>query len=937
MSVQIQTVEFGRREAHLSELEGGPPYPIHGIALGAGDVTVGQSGIKKVWPADELQAAAETLEGTNLVKDHGKKSSDVVGTVTKAGYKEGVGVLYEAELYEEDLAKKVSNDLLEVSIRGSHIDVDEMEENGDGAKVVENIEFADLSIVPTGAAPSNTVDMGEHAELSAAELAEFTDTLESSDAGQGSGSSAALEPEVEPGMWVTDGDMHGITISAVQDGEIEVDVYEESDDKWRSTGETEMVSVDSLDEWDVDEEDVGAMEDEESDEEEDGSDEEENAVTTGDMPAEDYSKNNSGAPEWREGMLVRWQVEPQLFGKIVHVDDKRDIVMVEIHERMDGELTSTGFTISAGYSDITPLDDQTSSQSGHGDMEDEEEMAAERYDDYPEAASENAQMALDAREETDNPNDCGTDVGWKRANQLANNEGLTRDQVAKMSAFNRHRQNSDMSDEEGEADCGWMMWKAWGGDEGVDWASEKLDEIEEENGINLSGVAELQDYSMHTPDWSGTTEGEWSSPDMEDFDTDDMSEIDDHFLISMDGFPPEDYGDLKLPVVEPNGDLNVNALAAVKGGRGVSAVDGLSSEMEDDIVDWVNETANDEFDRNWGEDEEEAAHYMERPATVDDTGDEPGVEESDPVETSLDCINKYLRIEGKHERDSVDKMLSWLFSSVDLPLGTLEDFRTAATRFLDETPGTDSFDGLTVEQFRDWLLMHGDKSRGHREMKDQQRGELPTIATPVHVLTGDDLWQRDKSRESELDDTTRNITTMTEETIEDKLAELNEPVAVEQGDLEELRDKADRFDEMSESLESLKERTDILDEVDREQVEELAESDDPVVLESTRHEMLEGEAEQVKTVYAAALSEEMAAFSADELAERFSIEELREKYEDEIGDPEEELTAEPKSGDADEEELENRANDGGEEELSNEEQAAAEKREELREKILGGD
>lgn len=97
--------------------------------------------------------------------------------------------------------------------------------------------------------------------------------------------------------------------------------------------------------------------------------------------------------------------------------------------------------------------------------------------DYPDAASENAQMALDARDDTDNPNDCGTDVGWERAEQLANNEELSREEVGKMSAFARHRKNSDM--ENGREDCGWMMWKAWGGDEGVDWAGRMMDKQED--------------------------------------------------------------------------------------------------------------------------------------------------------------------------------------------------------------------------------------------------------------------------------------------------------------------------------------------------------------------------------------------------------------------------------------------------------------------------
>lgn len=100
------------------------------------------------------------------------------------------------------------------------------------------------------------------------------------------------------------------------------------------------------------------------------------------------------------------------------------------------------------------------------------------YNDYPKAASENAQMALDAREDTDNPNSCGTRTGWARANQLAKGENISRDTISRMASFARHEKNKDMSSEEGRSDCGWMMWKAWGGDEGIAWAKRKLDEIE---------------------------------------------------------------------------------------------------------------------------------------------------------------------------------------------------------------------------------------------------------------------------------------------------------------------------------------------------------------------------------------------------------------------------------------------------------------------------
>jgi hypothetical protein len=98
----------------------------------------------------------------------------------------------------------------------------------------------------------------------------------------------------------------------------------------------------------------------------------------------------------------------------------------------------------------------------------------ETYNDYPKAASENAKIALRWAEEN-GWGDCGTAVGKARANQLANGENISRETIARMAAFERHRQNSDKELGDG---CGRLMWLSWGGDEGVEWAQRKLKQID---------------------------------------------------------------------------------------------------------------------------------------------------------------------------------------------------------------------------------------------------------------------------------------------------------------------------------------------------------------------------------------------------------------------------------------------------------------------------
>ena len=99
----------------------------------------------------------------------------------------------------------------------------------------------------------------------------------------------------------------------------------------------------------------------------------------------------------------------------------------------------------------------------------------ESYSDYPQAATNNAKRAIKWKKE--NGSSCGTKVGWTRANQLANRKPISRDTIARMASFKRHQQNKDVPYSEG---CGGIMWDAWGGSSGVNWAISKLKQIDNE-------------------------------------------------------------------------------------------------------------------------------------------------------------------------------------------------------------------------------------------------------------------------------------------------------------------------------------------------------------------------------------------------------------------------------------------------------------------------
>jgi len=100
----------------------------------------------------------------------------------------------------------------------------------------------------------------------------------------------------------------------------------------------------------------------------------------------------------------------------------------------------------------------------------------ETYNDYPQSATNNAKRALEWVEKN-GWGSCGESTGKARASQLANRENISRDTIARMASFKRHQQHKDVPYSEG---CGGLMWDAWGGTSGVEWAINKLKEIDNE-------------------------------------------------------------------------------------------------------------------------------------------------------------------------------------------------------------------------------------------------------------------------------------------------------------------------------------------------------------------------------------------------------------------------------------------------------------------------
>lgn len=104
----------------------------------------------------------------------------------------------------------------------------------------------------------------------------------------------------------------------------------------------------------------------------------------------------------------------------------------------------------------------------------------ETYNDYPEAASNNACKVLRWRDEHGDEVKGMTQVGWTRANQLCKKENISEETIARMSGFQRHRQNAEVSAENKSTpwkDAGYVAWLGWGGTSGIEWAQRKLETI----------------------------------------------------------------------------------------------------------------------------------------------------------------------------------------------------------------------------------------------------------------------------------------------------------------------------------------------------------------------------------------------------------------------------------------------------------------------------
>lgn len=758
-----EATQAGIGSAHLStDLEDDGPYPFYGVALGVDDITVGQSGIKKKWTSGALEAAADTLAGQPLVKDHRNNTDGKIGEVLESKFKEGVGVLYKAEIasHYKEKAQDIKAGLLDVSPRIYHDPVESLEEEEEtGALIIDEETvgpFDNLSVVNSGASPSNSAVFGEAEEFASVSDGNGVAVLQK-------GVTRLTAEELQQEFDSEELAFHGPALD-------EIESFANTDDNSRDSPISDLVEwsdsdhVQSAAEAYVESSDDASMDDSvstleswiESDMED--SDSEEMSL---------HAIKIFGSLHVRDDFVDQGEVEDvvdeleshEAVNVIVGSDSNMLLVIdselvesnSDLNDHIIETLDETPFEVFEEWNWIDRTDDQFTTPRV---TEDAEELAT--INDLNVNGTVmwgDGNMGVIAGFEEDGDSlMVEIDVMEKTEEGPFRKTGET---VTRMLHDGTGQTNEEMLTMEAEQLTYTLRLETW-------------------------TAEELQEISVHKPEWSDTRKAPWNKPSLEDFtddswedlDSDEQSSIADHFLVSKSGFPPDNFGDLALPVVDAEGNLVLNALQNAKARAG--QVSGLSGDALDRVENMIDDLANDNYrDADFGDEEEDSEENAE--AAV-----------------------------GKDDDDQLDS------------------------------------DG---------------------------QSKSVTIAA---------LTQQDNKNMTEID--TYNAS--------DVDFDEDDYVAVDRSELEAVVEKAqkadtvdDQLEEMSTTLGDLATAQEKIEDVDEDDLDELREFDSPVVLANEEYEELTGLVDDVASIYAEEL-EKYGPFEAEELQDRFSPMELRDRVEE---------------------------------------------------------
>jgi len=321
----------------------------------------------------------------------------------------------------------------------------------------------------------------------------------------------------------------------------------------------------------------------------------------------------------------------------------------------------------------------------------------------------------------------------------------------------------------------------------------------------------LQDMEIHRPKFGSADDREWNSPNLEDFTDKSWSDMSDsekeavgrHFLISKSGFPAENFGDLALPVVEPDGTLNLNALSNAKARVGqVSGIDedeirrvskminnlanGNFEDADFEEVDMAKNGYNEEEDMSGHKDGEMSGHKEEMGDVDDGDGSEEAEVENDDSEDDITVKNPMAEEEQETQEPEAEETApegeeESVENSDDnyVTAEELEDFKDEVVSSLQEELGDDdeaddeAEDAEGVEEVEE-------EASDNKELSDFEefRQENPKMSLSE---AAEEFEEQNRDVEDKIEEMSQKF--------EEKISDLEEKLESKEEEVEELSQK----------------------------------------------------------------------------------------------------------------------------------------------------
>lgn len=169
----------------IDQFNDNSPWKVSGVAIPVNTIVNGGQNVSHFFPPETLEDAGDLLEGVNIVKNfhdlEGQANADqVIGEVTNAGFQKGVGLVFEGEITDVDIAEKISHGFLDVSPSPARR-LGEFDDDMGAQEVAQLTGFRDIAVVANGQ-PGAKVEMGPNPAVEALSmdaLGRGFDTLQS--------------------------------------------------------------------------------------------------------------------------------------------------------------------------------------------------------------------------------------------------------------------------------------------------------------------------------------------------------------------------------------------------------------------------------------------------------------------------------------------------------------------------------------------------------------------------------------------------------------------------------------------------------------------------------------------------------------------------------------------------------------------------------------